>query len=120
SVKLEGVGFTSQRAQGWAAVNSLGLLDLVQIAAEGLAPKTQYRVFLSDTNEAPFKNLQPLAVLKTNPDGAGIVQAIGPLKTLLTPNGATADVRHRFLIVTESDDASGVVLRQAPNSGKER
>jgi hypothetical protein len=54
-------------------------VDLVQIAAEGLTPKTQYRVFLSDTNEAPFKNLQPLAVLKTNPDGAGIVQAIGPV-----------------------------------------
>ena len=119
SLNLEGVGFTSQRAQGRAAVNSLGLLDLVQIAAEGLTPKTQYRVFLSDTNEAPFKNLQPLAILKTNPDGAGIVQAIGPLKTLVTPEGAAADVHRRFLIVSESDDASHVVLRQASNSGKE-
>jgi hypothetical protein len=87
-------------------------------ASSGLAPKTQYRVFLSDTNEAPFKNLQPLAVLKTNPDGAGIVQAIGPLKTLVTLDGAAADVRRRFLIVSESDDASHVVLRQASNSGK--
>ena len=95
-------------------------MDLVQIAAAGLTPKTQYRVFLSDTNEAPFKNLQPLAVLKTNPDGAGIVQAIGPLKTLVTPDGAAADVRRRFLIVSESDDASRVVLRQASNSGKGR
>ena len=32
--------------------------------------------------EAPFGKLEPLAVLKTNPDGAGIVQAIGPLKGL--------------------------------------
>jgi len=117
SLTLEGVGFTSHRAQGWAAVNSLGLLDLVQIAAAGLTPKTQYRVFLSDTSEAPFTNLQPLAVLKTNPDGAGIVQAIGPLKTLMTPDGAAADLRRRFLIVSESDDASRVVLRQA-TSGK--
>jgi len=117
SLNLEGVGFNS-RAQGWAAVNSLGLLDLVQIAAAGLTPKTQYRVFLSDTNQAPFKNLQPLAVLKTNPDGAGIVQAIGPLKTLVTPHEAAADVRHRYLIVTESDDASHVVLRQVSTSGK--
>ena len=70
-------------------------------------------MFLSDTNEAPFKNLQPLAVLKTNPDGAGIVQAIGPLKTLATPDGAAADVRRRFLIVSESDDAS---RRGAPAS----
>ena len=120
SLNLEGVGFTSQRAQGSAAVNSLGLLDLVQIAVEGLTPRTQYRVFLSDTNEAPFKNLQPVAVLKTNPDGAGIVQAIGPLKTLATPDGAAADVRRRFLVVSELDDASRVVLRQASNSGKGR
>ena len=118
SLNLEGVGFTPQRAQGWAAVNSLGLLDLVQIAAEGLTPKAQYRVFLSDTNEPPFENLQPLAILRTNSDGAGIVQAIGPLKTLVTPAGAAADGHHRFLIVTESDDASHVVLRQASNGGK--
>jgi hypothetical protein len=48
------------------------------------------------------------------------VQAIGPLKTLVTPDGAAADVRRRFLIVTELDDSSHVVLRQASNSGKER
>jgi YVTN family beta-propeller protein len=118
SLNLEGVGSTLRRAQGWAAVNSLGLLDLVQIAAAGLTPKTQYRVFLSDTNRAPFKNLQPLAVLKTNSDGAGIVQAIGPLKTLVAPDGAAADVRRRFLIVSELDDASQVVLRQASDTGK--
>jgi YVTN family beta-propeller protein len=117
SLTLDGVGFNS-RAQGWAAVNSLGLLDLVQIAAAGLMPKTQYRIFLSDTNEAPFGNLQPLAVLKTNADGAGIVQAIGPLKSLVTPAAAAADVRRRFLIVSESDDASHVVLRQASHRGK--
>jgi DNA-binding beta-propeller fold protein YncE len=115
SLRLEGVGLTRQRAQGWAAVNSLGLLDLVQIAAEGLTPKAQYRVFLSDTNEAPFRNLEPLAVLKTNPDGAGIVQAIGPLKTLVNPDSAAATTRRRFLIVSESDDASHVVLRQVSN-----
>jgi hypothetical protein len=118
SLHLEGVGFMTRRAQGRVAVNSLGLLDLVQIAAEGLAPQARYRVFLSDTNEAPFKNLQPLAVLKTNPDGAGVVQAIGPLKTLVTPDRATTDVHHRYLIVTESNDALHVVLRQASNSGK--
>lgn len=33
-----------------------------------------------DFAHAPFGKLAPLAVLKTNPDGAGIVQAIGPLK----------------------------------------
>ena len=40
----------------------------------------QYQVYLAESNRSPFGKLEPLAVLKTNPDGAGIVQAIGPLK----------------------------------------
>ena len=38
SLHLEGFGST-EGAQGWAAVNSLGLLDLVQITARGLTPQ---------------------------------------------------------------------------------
>jgi YVTN family beta-propeller protein len=105
---LEG---SSPTAQASAAVNSLGLLDLVQIAAEGLTPKSQYQVYLAESNHAPFGRLEPLAILKTNPDGAGTAQAIGPLKTLAGETGAAASPR--FLIVTEAKDSSRVVLRQA-------
>jgi len=105
--------------QGWVAVNSLGLLDLVQIAAEGLAPKAQYQVYLSASSQPPFGKLEPLAVLKTNPDGAGIVQAIGPLKTLVGGSAQAADgPPGRFLIVTEMKNASQVVLRQSPSNGR--
>jgi YVTN family beta-propeller protein len=108
---LQPAGTALPDAQGWVAVNSLGLLDLVQIAAEGLTPKSQYQVYLAESDHAPFGKLEPLAVLKTNPDGAGIVQSIGPLKTLA---GATGDApSRRFLIVTELNDPSKVVLRQA-------
>jgi len=104
-------------AQASVAVNSLGLLDLVQIAAEGLMPKSQYQVYLASSELAPFGKLEALAVLKTNPDGAGIVQAIGPLKSLA---GGAADAAsapsHRFLIVTELKDPSQVVLRQSGGS----
>jgi YVTN family beta-propeller protein len=119
NLQLEGVGSTTPRAHGSAAVNSLGLLDLVQIAVEGLTPGAQYQVYLSESNRPPFKTLQPLAVLKTNPDGAGIVQAMGPLKTLLPSAGATpgAPLR-RFLIVSELKDASQVVLWQAASNGR--
>jgi len=108
-------GTALPNAQGWAAVNSLGLLDLVQIVAEGLTPKAQYQVYLTDSDHPPFGQLEPLAVLKTNPDGAGIVQAIGPLKTLAAGDSAPASSR-RFLIVTAIMDASQVVLRQVPTS----
>jgi YVTN family beta-propeller protein len=109
---LEASSTELPEAQASVAVNSLGLLDLVQIAAKGLAPKTSYQVYLTDSNKSPFGKLEPLAVLKTNPDGAGIVQAIGPVKALAgnDPNSPTAQ---RFVVVTDIKDSSHVVLRQA-------
>jgi len=109
---LEAGGTALPKAQASVAVNSLGLLDLVQIAATGLSPKAHYQVYLTDPNQEPFGKLEPLAVLKTNPDGAGIVQAIGPLKTLAN-NDPNASASKRFLVVADIDDSSHVVLRQA-------
>ena len=111
---LEAAGTSSPNAQASVAVNSLGLLDLVQIAAEGLTPKSQYSVYLADSNHAPYGNLRALAVLKTNPDGAGIVQALGPLKTLASDGeSGSAGSSRRFLIVTEMNDHTRLVLQQA-------
>jgi YVTN family beta-propeller protein len=111
---LEAAGTTLPDAQASVAVNSLGLLDLVQISAEGLTPKSQYQVYLADSNHAPFGKLEALAILKTNPDGAGSVQAIGPLKALVhaeSPSSATPS--GRFLIVTDINDSTLVILRQS-------
>jgi hypothetical protein len=110
--ELQRGGAAPPQAQASVAVNSLGLLDLVQIAARGLAPKAQYRVYLAASDHAPFGQLEPLALLTTNPDGAGIVQAVGPLKTLASAAESPTDHPRRFLLVTESRDSSQVVLRQ--------
>jgi YVTN family beta-propeller protein len=113
---LEAGGTALPDAQASVAVNSLGLLDLVQIAATGLAPQTLYQVYLAESNHGSFGKLEPLAILKTNPDGASIVQAIGPLKVLAgdDPNSSASQ---RFLIVTDIKDSSQVVLRQT-NAGE--
>jgi YVTN family beta-propeller protein len=116
-IRLEAAGTALPAAQASAAVNSLGLLDLVEIAATGLASGTQYRVYLAQNNHPPHGNLEPLAIFKANPDGAGIVQTLGPLKTLVRPGAATeASPPQRFLIITDLDDPSRVVLRQADSS----
>jgi YVTN family beta-propeller protein len=109
---LEAGGTALPDAQASVAVNSLGLLDLIQIAARGLSPRMQYQVYLAESNRSPFGKLEPLAVLKTNPDGAGIVQAIGPLKSVggKDPNSSSPQ---RFLVVTDTKDSSQVVLRQS-------
>ena len=112
---LAAAGISLPSAQGSVAVNSLGLLDLVQIAVEELAPNTQYQVYLAESDHAPFGNLEPLAILKTNPDGAGIVQAIGPLKALAGSSSMSSTASRRFLVVTDIKDSSQVVLLQTAN-----
>ena len=88
------------------------------IAREDSAPTTQYQVYLAESDQPPFGNLEPLAILKTNPDGAGIVQAIGPLKSLAGISSSSSRPSRRFLIVTEIKDSSHVLLRQTTQSGK--
>ena len=112
---LEAGGTALPEAQASVAVNSLGLLDLIQIAARGLAPKESYQVYLAETDQSPFGKLEPLAILKTNPDGAGIVQAIGPLKALAGKDPNSSAPR-RFLVVTNLKDSSQAVLRQSNSS----
>lgn len=112
---LEAGGTALPNAQASVAVNSLGLLDLVQIAAKGLSPQAQYQVYLAESNKTPFGKLEPLAVLKTNPDGAGIVQLIGPLKVLGGSDSSAPS--QRFLIVTDIKDSSQAVLRQTNSVG---
>ena len=113
-LQLEAAGTAFPNAQASVAVNSLGLLDLVEIAAQGLAPRAQYEVYLADSNHPPFGKRESLAFLKTNPDGAGIVQLIGPLKILAVRNSESHSApSQRFLIVVDSGDANHVVLRQS-------
>ena len=110
---LEAAATAMPDARASVAVNSLGLLDLLQVTARGLAPATPYQVYLTESARAPYGTLVPLAVLRTNPDGAGTVQAIGPLKSLAPSAGGSAPPSRRFLIVTALNDATQVVLRQA-------
>jgi YVTN family beta-propeller protein len=113
-LQLEAAGTAFPNAQASVAVNSLGLLDLVEIAAQGLAPRAQYEVYLADSNHPPFGKRESLAFLKTNPDGAGIVQVIGPLKILAARSSESHSApSQRFLIVVESGDANEIVLRQS-------
>lgn len=116
-IRLEAAGAGLPAAQASAAVNSLGLLDLLEIAAKGLASGAQYRVYLAQSNNPPYGNLEPLAIFKASPDGAGIVQTLGPLKTLVRSSAATdGTLPQRFLIITDLNDPSRVVLRQAGSS----
>ncbi len=90
------------------AVNSLGLVDLLQIAASGLTPNSVYRLWLADKNRPPFGDLVPVAMLKTNPDGGSIAQTIGPLKTVAPPEAKAPP--KRYLVVTKDGSQEPVLL----------
>jgi YVTN family beta-propeller protein len=61
------------------AVNNLGLVDLLQAAVTGLEPRRAYLLALS-THADGSGALDPVARFMTNPAGAAIVNAIGPLR----------------------------------------
>jgi YVTN family beta-propeller protein len=106
-LQLRGTGGASG-PQATVAVNSLGLVDLLEIAASGLAPNALYRLWLAETNRPPFGSLVPLAMLKTNPDGGAVVQTIGPLKSVAPPGTGLAPTR--YLVVTKEGSQEPVLL----------
>jgi YVTN family beta-propeller protein len=102
------------QASASASVNSLGAVDLVEVAVSNLTPKSQFKLCLADSDHAPYGNVEPIGLIKTNTEGSGVAQSIGPLKSVATNQEAAAASQHRrYLIVTDQNDTSKVVLRQA-------
>lgn len=89
-----------------------GLVQVVQAAVTGLAPKQAYFLALSERQDGTG-HLQPLAKFTTNPAGAAIVDASGPIRQLV--NESESDTR-RWLVITETkgDSPGQVVQRQIP------
>jgi hypothetical protein len=105
-------GTSSPGSSATVAVNSLGLLDLLEIAVSHLLPKARYTILLSDNNQPPFRNLLPLTTFVTWPDGAGVAQAIGRLKKVVSQSGQTAseDLKRRYLILSPASNISNPVF----------
>ncbi len=72
-----------------------GLVQVLQAAATGLQPKQPYVLALAD-NAAGTGSLQPLAAFMSNPAGAAIVNAVGPIRQVV--QGDAGPVR-RYLVI---------------------
>ncbi len=68
------------------AVNSQGLLDLVEAAVTGLEPKAKYQLVLIETSAGAAPRTIPIAGFQANPAGAAVVVAFAPTKTLVAAN----------------------------------
>jgi YVTN family beta-propeller protein len=89
-----------------------GLTQVVQAAATGLVPQQPYVLALSDDPSGGGK-LEPLAAFITNPAGSAIVNAIGPIRTIVQGDGA--EKRRYLVIARKPEGAAGPAVQvQAP------
>jgi YVTN family beta-propeller protein len=105
-------------AHATVSVNALGPLDYLQAAVAGLKSGEQYTLWLVGSRVAPFGQKESLATFKTNLAGAAVVQAVGPLREVLSaaPSSMPDQTHQRFLLITRtnSDDAELIQIDGAP------
>ena len=79
-----------------------GLVQILQAGVTGLAPKQAYVLALS-SEAGGGGMLQPLAAFMTNPAGAAVVNAVGPLRQVVT---GTAGPSRRWLVIADGTAAA--------------
>jgi YVTN family beta-propeller protein len=78
-----------------------GLIQVLEAAVSGLEPKQPYVLALAQNPDGKGA-LEPLQSFKTNPAGAAIVNAIGPIRQLIE-TGAKAE--RRYLVIVPAGGA---------------
>lgn len=79
-----------------------GQVQILQAAVAGLAPKMPFILGLSSSPDGKGP-IQPLAKFMTNPAGSAIVNAIGPLRQLVSDAGPD---QRRYLVIASGDPVS--------------
>src|SRR6516162_520789 len=77
-----------------------GLTQVLQAAVSGLEPKTAYVLALADNPEGKSP-LEPLATFSTNPAGAAVVGALGPIRQVVAPDAPSP---RRYLVIAPVKD----------------
>jgi YVTN family beta-propeller protein len=74
-----------------------GLTQVLQAAVAGLEPGKPYSLALT-SNQDGTGQIEPLAQFMTNPAGAQVVNAVGPIRQIIDPEAQTRDER-RYLTI---------------------
>jgi YVTN family beta-propeller protein len=77
-----------------------GLTQVLQAAVTGLEPKTTYVLALAD-NPQGKPPLETLAAFSTNPAGAAVVDAVGPIRQVVAPDAPSL---RRYLVIAAAKD----------------
>jgi YVTN family beta-propeller protein len=106
------LGTSDRKSLTQVALFDQGLVQVLQAAATGLAPEQPYVLALSSEPHGGGP-LEPLAGFVTNPAGAAIVNAVGPIRQVIQGGGGE---RKRFLVIVSGTPAQlgGPVQVQLP------
>lgn len=99
-LQLKSVG-AAENAQAITTVSLFeqGITQVLQASATGLEPKQPYLLALSSRADGSGE-LEPLTRFMTNPAGAAIVNAVGPIRQIV--DARHADER-RYLVIAKGD-----------------
>jgi len=99
-LQLRSVG-AAENAQATTTVSLFeqGITQVLQASATGLAPKQPYLLALSSRADGSGE-LEPLSRFMTNPAGAAIVNAVGPIRQIVEAHHAD---ERRYLVIAKSD-----------------
>jgi hypothetical protein len=84
------------------------LTQVLQAAVAGLEPKTAYVLALSRQADGAGA-LESLAAFTTNPAGAAIVNAVGPIRQLA--ESTAPEMPRRLVITTAAEGKPGAVVQ---------
>jgi len=89
-----------------------GLIQVLQASVTGLEPKQRYVIALAEHADGAGP-LQPLAAFMTNPAGAAIVNATGPIRQIVQ-NSAKSERRYLVIASGEPSKVGAIVQIQKP------
>ena len=107
-LKLAPVGAKKGVAPTSVSLFDQGLTQVLEAAVTGLMPKQAYVLALT-ANPKGRGPLQPLAGFMTNPAGAAIVNAVGPIRQIV--QNATKAERRYLVIVSGTPDKPGAPVQ---------
>jgi YVTN family beta-propeller protein len=83
-----------------------GLTQVLQAAVTGLEPRTPYILALASKPDGTG-GIEPLARFMTNPAGAQIVNAVGPIRQIVDPAAQVGDERRYLAVLTFENGKPG-------------
>ncbi len=91
-----------------------GLTQVLQAAVAGLEPAKPYMLALTSQSDGTGQ-IEPIAQFMTNPAGAQIVNAVGPIRQIVDPMTETRDARRYLAVMTIENGKPGkpVQLQQS-------